>query len=97
MSGILYIMPTEFYDLTTKTKTLGVRIFNDDIHAYENRWTDLPEDDVKLLERLLSSDDEQILEMFDDMIDNKSNVIISGKLYKFDIIEKIIKDLYELQ
>lgn len=90
MSGMLYIMPTEFYDLTTKTKTLGFRIFDDISHAYDNRWVDMPMDGPAILTRILESEDYQVLEFFDEVLENKSPIIIGGKLYKYKEIESIL-------
>lgn len=90
MSGTVYIMPTEFYDLTTKTKTLGFRIFDNTSHAYDNRWIDMPNDPLEILARVVKSDDYQVLGFLDDVCDAESDMIIGSKVIKFAQIRDIV-------
>ena len=64
----VYIEPTKFTDLRCGEESHGWRAFDDYAQAYDNTWsmTDMPDDDVAFLKRVLAtSEDEALWAMID--------------------------------
>ena len=75
----VYIEPTKFTDLRSGDESFGWRAFDDYSQTYDGSWskTDMPEDDVAFLKRVLAtSEDEALWAMLDFCGENERGVHI---------------------
>ena len=74
-----YIEPTKFTNLRTGEESLGWRAYDDYDQVYDNTWEkeDMPEDDLKFLQRVLeTSNDEKLWAMLESCEANKTGLYV---------------------
>ena len=92
MSNTVYLEPTEFKNIRTGDIDKGFRMFDNYGKTYDNTLESVPDDDLELLELVLTSyADEVIGGMVDYLLDNKEDMYIGGTLYTYKQIEKYLK------
>ena len=91
MKETVYIMPTEFNDLTTQVKTLGFRIFNNTEHSYDNRWTEMPSNEIDIFKKVLECDDFKVMEFLDSIEQDVCNVVVGGKLLSKTMLDEVFQ------
>lgn len=90
MSNRITIEPTEFVNINTNKKEYGVRIFDDYDSYYADDWGDIPDDDLKILTKILIEYNDEIIEF---MIKNKMGCFIGEKWYDWGDIEETINEV----
>lgn len=90
MSNRLTIEPTEFHNIRTGEKTLGVRVYDDYDQQYLNAWDEIPDNDMDVLEKLIKGDlGDNIDAMLDHVQENQKGVYIGGEWYDWDQIKSL--------
>lgn len=87
MSNRLTIEPTEFVNVRSGEKTLGVRIYDDYDQAYINTWDDIPDDDMEILKRVIDIGANDIDPMLEHVQGNEKGIYIGGNWYDWDEIK----------
>lgn len=91
MSNRVSIVPTEFVNVRSGDRTLGVRVYDDEGQSYDNTWETIPDDDMDLIKKVLQSDDINIVGMMDFIQENEKGLSIDGNWYDWEQI----KDCWE--
>jgi hypothetical protein len=81
------IEPTEFINIRSGSKTLGVRVYDDNTQAYDNNWEEIPINDLDVLEKVLELDNDEISIMLDFVKENKMGIDIGGTWYEWEEIK----------
>lgn len=84
-------MPTQFLDLTSNTELIGVRIFDNVRHAYDNTWTEFPATEEEYIVKLLDSVDDQINDLIFSAFDEGEDVIVGSKLFPSSAFRQIVE------
>jgi len=92
MSNRVAIEPTEFINVRSGEKSLGVRIYDDYDQTYDNTWDDIPDNDMDILKRVEESHDEKTCSLMDFIREHENGVYIGGSWYEWDKIKKIMKE-----
>jgi hypothetical protein len=95
MSNHVHIYPTIFKEPRNGAETYGYRISDDYAMAYDNGLSEVPDDDMELLKRVVDwsnqvSHDDTIYEMISYVRENKESIYIGDIMYEWDQIKDII-------
>ena len=91
MSNRLCIQPTIFEDVPSGEKSYGVRVYDDYAQAYDNTWKKLPEDNLKVLLKVVKSDNEDIQSMLQSVRDSGKGLYIGSQWYQNQDIREYLK------
>ena len=95
MSNRLTIEPTEFHNIRTGKKTLGVRVYDDYDQQYLDAWDEIPDNDMDVLEKLIKYTESYgdlggVKDaMLDHVQENQKGVYIGGEWYDWDQIKSL--------
>ena len=94
MSSKVNITTTEFKNIKTGNKTLGVRIYDDYGQSYDNCWENIPDDDFDVLRKVLtdSCDSNNISAMMDFVAEHETGVCINNQWYDWEEIKHIFDE-----
>lgn len=87
MSNRATIEPTEFVNIRSGEKSLGVRVYDDFDQAYDNSWDEIPKDDLDILRKVQESSDEKINAILDSVQINEKGITIGGNWHDWDEIK----------
>jgi hypothetical protein len=86
------IEPTEFVNPRTKHKTYGVRVYDDYAQAYDNTWESIPADEMAILRKVVTSEDEVICQMMQDIWENEKGIYVDGNWHDWSEIAPIFDE-----
>lgn len=90
MSNRAAIVTTKFINVKEGNNSVGFRVYDDYMQTYDNTWEDIPDNDMDVLKRVMGSDDNKIVDLFDSMRENKKGIEIDGTWYDWEEIKDII-------
>lgn len=90
MSKAITIQPTEFKNVRTGEVSLGYRIYDDNGQIYDNTWQDIPDNDLDVLEKVLSEPSDIAGDMLDFIRENKCGIYIGDEHYSWKKIRDIM-------
>jgi len=91
MSNRISIDPTEFRNVRSGQKTLGVRVYDDYSTAYDNNWDSIPDDDLDVIEKVLECDNKEIQAIMDFVKEEKKGIDVDGTYYDWDEIKEVFQ------
>jgi hypothetical protein len=89
MSNRVHVVPTRFEDVRSGTTRFGVRVFDDETMAYDDSWDDLPEDDLKVLARVLEDPDEITADLLSFVQSQERGCDVGGTWYPWEEIQHL--------
>jgi len=89
------IEPTEFRDVRTGQIRYGVVVHDDDRCGSEMFWDDIPDDDMKVLERVVESYDNEISLTIKVMKMYRFGCTVGNTYFNWEIIEHLFKDVQD--
>lgn len=94
MSNRAHIISTEFTNIHSGEKSIGVRIFDDYYAGYVNHWDDLPDDPMQLLRRCIdeASGDDAMTSLFDNIQEFEKGCYIDDSWYDWEQIKHVFDD-----
>lgn len=94
MSNRVRIHRTEFVELKTGERTLGVRIGDDHDSTYIDYLETLPDDDLELLEEIASQYDDTVTGILSFCLEVEKGVSIDDTFYDYDEIKEVLERHY---
>jgi len=93
MSNYLTIEPTRFTNVRTGDSTVGVRVYDEYIQAYDNTLISIPDDDMDLLELVLEAHHSggEIGEALDSVREDEKCLFIGGLRYEWDEVKHLFE------
>ena len=89
MSNHIVIQPTQFVNVRSGSSTLGVRVYDDYGHTYDNTWESIPDDDLEILKLVLEMDNEVVRSMMEFLKEDQKSIEIGGEYYSWDKIKHL--------
>ena len=89
MSNHIVIQPTQFMNVRSGSSTLGVRVYDDYFHTYDNTWESIPDDDLEILKLVLEMDNEVVCSMMEFLKENQKSIEIGEEYYSWDEIKHL--------
>jgi len=89
MSNHIVIQPTKFVNVRSGNSTLGVRVYDNYGHSYDNTWDSIPDDDLEILKLVLEMDNEVVRSMMEFIKEDQKSIEIGGEYYHWESIKHL--------
>jgi len=89
MSNRVLIQPCKFEDVRTGEIHYGARIADSYGKSYDNTWKSIPDDDIKVIEKMMEDQDEVIVGIFDFVFEQGQGIFVGDKYYEWDQIKHL--------
>lgn len=83
------IEPTKFHNQRSGEITFGFRMYDDEGQSYDNTWESIPDDDLEVLDKVMQSDDFQVIGMLDFLLEHGLGLNIGNIFYAWDNIKHL--------
>jgi len=91
MSNKVTIEPCEFVSARSGSVTKGFRMYDDHAQAYDNTWDSIPDDDMDVLDKVVSeSDNVEVKDMLLFLKENEKGLNIGGEWYDYEQIKEYL-------
>jgi hypothetical protein len=81
--NMITLQATKFVNMPSGEETFGYRMYDNHGQAYNNTLEKIPEDDLELLEIVMQSDEIQISDMLDFLLEYAKGLYINGEWYNW--------------
>lgn len=95
MGNQIEIIPTTFVDGDGDDK-YGVRVSDNVQSTYSDNWDEVPTEDMDVLRQVIQDDNPQIIEIVHLTLEHKSNVHVGENFYKWEEVEAIFEEVFQL-
>ncbi len=93
MSNLVYIIPTEFKDLSDGSVEQGVRVYDDYDDVFETFDGQMPTDDLEILKTALCGSSKPLRNLLDYLEESQTGVEIGSTYYEWEEIAPVFEGL----
>jgi len=74
-----------------KSFTFGFRMYDDENQVYDNTWEEIPKTDLEILKKVATGCSNEVSDMLDFVMENKTGIYIDDAWYEWHEIKNILK------
>ena len=87
----VYIHPTEFLNVRTGGKALGVRVFDAYGEGYDGTWDAIPNDDIDLIKKVIESKCNSVIDVVDTIEAEHADIQIGNNSYSWNKVKHLFE------